>query len=530
MKKSENLPENTSTTADEKHFDDAETLKLQMELDVVKKELSWYKEQYELSKKNRFGTSSEKTQHEDQIGFFNEAEMMADSEAPEADVTEVVYKRSVKKSSLKDKLDDLPVERIEYTLSKDEQVCPVCDADLHQMSTQIRRELKVIPASVTVVEHVQSIYSCRSCEANEEHASIIKAAMPNPVLAKSMVSPTLLAHIMNNKFTLGIPPLYRQEQEFKRTLIPISRQNLANWVLHGANEHLIHLYEHLHKHLVTKDVLHADETDIQVLEEDGRTSQQKSKMWVYATSHTDVMICLYDYRTTRAGKHAVNFLKGFSGYLHTDGYTGYNQVPNTTIMACVAHVRRYFHEAMVAVKDVASPRHVKAKEGFAFCNKLFNQEKRWKELTPEDRYIKRQEEMKPVLDAYLVWLKEMKKAALPKSKLGDAVRYTLNLWPKVITILEDGRLELSNNRAERLVKPFVINRKNFLFSKTPKGAQSSAIVQSIVETSKGNNLNVFYYLTYLFEQLPNIDVDDPEQLDQLLPWSDVLPEHIKLKN
>ncbi len=529
MKKLENPSSKTLKITDKKHFVDAETLKLQMENDVLKKELSWYKEQYELSKKNRFGSSSEKMPHEDQIGFFNEAEMTADTEATETDVTEVVYNRSVKKSSMKDKLDDLPVERIEYTLSEADQACPVCDHDLHQMSTQIRRELKVVPASVTVVEHVQSIYSCRSCEVNEEHASIIKAAMPNPVLAKSMVSPTLLAHIMNNKFTLGIP-LYRQEKEFKRTMIPISRQNLANWVLHGANEHLVHLYDHLHKHLVTKDVLHADETDIQVLEEDGRTSQQKSKMWVYASSHTDEMVCLYDYRTTRAGKHAVNFLKGFSGYLHTDGYTGYNQVPNTTIMACVAHVRRYFHEAMVAVKDVESPRHVKAKEGLAFCTKLFNQEKRWKELIPEDRYIKRQDEMKPVLDAYLVWLKEMKKAALPKSKLGDAVRYTLNLWPKVITILEDGRLELSNNRAERLVKPFVINRKNFLFSKTPMGAQSSAIVQSIVETAKGNNLNVFYYLTYLLEQLPNIDVGDPEQLDQLLPWSDKLPEHLKLKN
>lgn len=529
MKKLENPSSKAPPISDKKHFSDAETLRLQMELDVVKKELDWYKEQYELSKKNRFGTSSEKTPLEDQIGFFNEAEMIADKEVPEADVTEVVFNRSVKKSSMKDKLGDIPVERIEYTLSEDEQVCPVCDHDLHQMSTQIRRELKVIPASVTVIEHIQSIYSCRSCESNEEHASIIKAAMPKPILAKSMVSPTLLAHVMNNKFTLGIP-LYRQEQEFKRTLIPISRQNMANWVLHGANEHLIHLYDHLHKRLVTKDILHADETDIQVLDEDGREAKQKSKMWVYATGHTDEMICLYDYRTTRVGKHAINFLKGFSGYLHTDGYTGYNQVPNTTIMACVAHVRRYFHEAMVAVKDVDSPRHIKAKEGFAYCSKLFNQEKRWKALTPEDRYIKRQEEMKPVLDAYLVWLKEMKNTALPKSKLGDAVRYTFNLWPKVITILEDGRLELSNNRAERLVKPFVINRKNFLFSKTPKGAQSSAIVQSIVETAKGNNLNVFYYLTYLFEQLPNIDVTDSEQLDKLLPWSDELPERLMIKD
>lgn len=530
MKKPENLSQNKPTTTDELLTEEATLLRLQMENDVLKKELNWYKEQYELSKRKQFGTSSEKTPYEDQLDFFNEAEVIANPSATEPDVIEVVYQRSVKKANRKDKLDDLPIERIEYTLTEEEQVCPVCDSHLHQMTTEIRRELKVIPAQVKVVEHVRSIYSCRMCEANEEHATIIKADMPKPVLPKSMVSPTLLAHIINNKFVLGTP-LYRQEQEFKRSMIPISRQNMANWVLYGANEHLVHLYDHLHKRLLTKDIAHADETDIQVLHEDGREAQQKSKMWVYATGHTDEMICLYDYRTTRVGKHAENFLKGFKGYLHTDGYQAYNQVPNVELVACLAHVRRKFDEAKTSIgKDKESVRYIKAKEGLDYCNKLFKLEEQWKDLSIDERFNKRQEEMKPLLDVFLTWLKEMKKAALPKSKLGEAVTYSLNLWPKVINILKDGRLELSNNRAERLVKPFVINRKNFLFCNTPKGALASAIAQSIVETAKGNNLNVFQYLTYLFERLPNIDVTKAEELDKLLPWSDELPSDLKMKN
>jgi len=530
MKTSENLSQNQPTTTDELLTEEAKLLRLQMENDVLKVELNWYKEQYELSKRKLFGTSSEKTPYEDQLNFFNEAEVTSDPSVPEPDVIDVVYNHSVQKASSKDKLKDLPVERIEYTLTEEELVCPVCDSDLHQMTTEIRRELTVIPAQVKIVEHVRSIYSCRSCEANEENATIIKADMPKSILPKSMVSPTLLAHIIHNKFVLGTP-LYRQEQEFKRNRIPISRQNMANWVIHGSNEYLVHLYDHLHKCFLKKDIAHADETDIQVLHEDGREAQQKSKMWVYATSHTDEMICLYDYRTTRAGKHAENFLKGFHGFLHTDGFSGYNQVPNVELVACLAHVRRKFDEAKTAVgKDSESVRYIKAKEGLDYCSKLFKLEEQWKDLSIEERFNKRQEEMKPLLDAFFTWLKEIKKAALPKSKLGEAVTYAINQWPKIINVLKDGRLELSNNRAERLVKPFVINRKNFLFCNTAKGARSSAIAQSIVETAKGNNLNVFQYLTFLFERLPNIDLSNEEELDKLLPWSKDLPVELRIKS
>ncbi len=506
--------------------DDSKVLELQMEVDLLQAELNWYKEQFTLHNKRQFGASSEQTPLPDQISLFNEAEVCANEKATEDDLVEVITKRSKKKGKRHEDLKELPVERIDYTLTEEEQVCPVCDADLHDMTTQIRRELTIIPATVNVTEHVQHIYTCRACEEVEEKATIVKAPMPKAVLPKSLVSPSLLAHIMHQKFCLGLP-LYRQEQEFKRQDIPINRQNMSNWVLNGSKEHLSHLYDRLHEIMVSKDIIHGDETDIQVLHEDGREATKKSKMWVYITGHTEDAICLYDYRTTRSGKHAVNFLKGFDGYLCTDGYTGYNAVPGVTIMGCVAHVRRKYNDALVAIKDKSTTSYTKAEEGLTFCNRLFKLESDWKDITPEERYNKRQEEMKPVLDAFLTWVKYMKDLSLPKSTLGQAIKYTYNLWPKIITILKDGRLELSNNRAERAVKPFVINRKNFLFCNTPRGAQSSAIVQSIVETAKINNLKPFDYLKHLLEQLPNIDTCNNEALDKLLPWSDELPQSCK---
>lgn len=504
------------------HKANREVTKLQMEIDVLKVELNWYKEQFELSKKRQFGKSSEKLPIEGQINLFNEAEICADDQVNEDEAIETIRRRTKKKGKREDDLKDFPVKRIDYTLTEKEMVCPVCDEKLHEMTTQIRRELTVIPARVEVTEHVQHIYTCRACEEVEDNATIVKAHMPNPVLGKSLASPSLVAHVMHQKFCLGLP-LYRQEQEFKRLVIPINRQNMSNWILHSSNDHLYHLYNRLHEIMVSKDIIHADETDIQVLQEDGRDATKKSKMWVYITGHTEDAICLYDYRTTRMGKHAVTFLKGFSGYLCTDGYTGYNAVPNVSIMGCVAHVRRKYSEALTAIKDKTMTSYTKAEKGLNYCNQLFKLEADWKELSPEERHNKRQEEMKPLLDVFFAWVKEMKALALPKSALGQAINYTYNLWPKVMTILQDGRLELSNNRAERAVKPFVINRKNFLFCKTPRGARASAVVGSIVETAKLNHLNPFEYLKYLLEKLPNIDTSCNEKLDELLPWSDTLP-------
>lgn len=500
------------------------------QIEELTAKLNWYEEQFRLSQQKRFGSSSEKT-NLDQLSIFNEAEKESRPEKEEPTIEEITYKRRKSKGLNKKSFEDLPVEVIEYDLGEEEKTCPECGSPLHKMSKEVRRELKVIPAEVKIVEHVCYVYACRQCEKNNTFTPIVQAKMPNPVLKGSFVSPSLLAYVMDRKYSEAVP-LYRQEQQFKKFGIDLSRQNLANWIIHGANNWLKFIYDRMHTYLLNEPIIHADETVMQVLDEEGKKPTSKSYMWLYATGVYSPPIFLYEYQPSRAKKHPKEFLKGFNGFLQTDGYPGYNSVENVTLVGCFAHARRGFADALKALPDDSTLARTNAEEGIEFCNKLFKLEKEFKKenLSPEERYKQRLEKSRPVLKDFLSWLKEKEKQTLPKSSLGKAISYCLNQWDKLEAFMLDGRCEISNNRAERAIKPFVIGRKNFLFSKSPKGAQASAVVYSIIETAKANNLNPFYYLTYLFEKLPNIDLDNLEELDNLLPWSDSIPQECKVPN
>lgn len=500
------------------------------QIEELTAKLNWYEEQFRLNQQKRFGSSSEKT-NPDQLSFFNEAEKESRPEKEEPTIEEITYKRRKKKGLNKKSFEDLPVERIEYTLTEEERICPICNNHLHQMSKEIRKELKVIPAQVVVVEHVRNIYACRNCEKENITTPIIAAKMPNPVLPGSFVSPSLMAYTMHRKYSEAVP-LYRQEKGYQNFGINLSRQNLANWVIHGANTWLKHLYDRMHDYLLKEPILHADETTMQVLNEEGKKPTSKSYMWLYATGMYSNPIFLYEYQPSRAKKYPKEFLKGFNGFLQTDGYPGYNAVENITLVGCFAHARRGFTDTLKALPKDATTSKTNAEEGLEFCDKLFKLEREYRKekLTPEEIYKKRLEKTKPVLQGFLSWLKTKEKQVLPKSSFGKAINYCLNQWDKLIAFMLDGRCEISNNRAERAIKPFVIGRKNFLFSKSPRGAQASAITYSIIETAKANNLNPFYYLTYLFEKLPNIDLENIEELDQLLPWSNSIPVNCKIPN
>lgn len=223
------------------------------------------------------------------------------------------------------------------------------------------------------------------------------------------------------------------------------------------------------------------------------------------------------------------FLTGYKGHLHFDGYAGYNGIPGVTLVGCWAHARRKFDEAIKALPKEQCNAPVVAKEGLDFCNQLFAIERNLHDASSEERYKKRLEISLPVMEAFLAWLKYQGPRTLPKSVLGQAITYCRNQRDKLQEVLKDGRLELDNNSSERSIKPFVIGRKNWLFSNTPKGAKASATIYSIIESAKENGLNPFKYLRYLFEELPNMDVDDKACLDELLPWSDTLPETCKNK-
>ena len=281
----------------------------------------YYEERDRLAKHRQFGASSEKSQI-DQLQFpiFNEAEATANPSISEPKLIEVEkHYRNAKRASSDRLPEDLPIEVVEHELPAEEQICPKCGEPLHTMGRETRREMKIIPAQVIIVEHVRHVYSCRNCESNDIDVPILKASMPEPVIKGSFASPEAVAHIMTQKFVMSLP-LYRLEQEFKSNGIMLSRQTMANWLIRCVADWLIHIYEWLKALLLTHEVLFADETTLQVLREPGKTAQSKSYMWLYRTGgDAEHPIVLYEYQPDRRSIHPMNFLRGFSGYLHTDG-------------------------------------------------------------------------------------------------------------------------------------------------------------------------------------------------------------------
>ena len=501
----------------------AQLAKLEQQNAELSAKLKWYEEQFRLAQHKRFGASSEKT-HPDQIelNLFNEAEVLAPAASEEPSMETVTYSRK-KPGSREAKLDKFPLETICYELPEAEQICACCSGALHEMSTETRNEITVIPAEVKVTRHVRQVYACRRCEREEIRTPIVTAPMPKPVYPGSLASPSIMAYVMSQKY-VDSQPLYRQEQQFARLGLTLSRQTLAGWMLYGADQWLSTLTNRMHEYLLKQDILHADETTLQVLREPGKSAQSESYLWLYRTGRIGPPIVLYDYRPTRGGENPRNFLEGFSGYLHVDGYAGYHKVKGVTLVGCWAHARRKFDEALKALPATQNQTETAAHQGLAYCNQLFTIERELKESSPEVRHTRRQEQSRPVLEAFSAWLRQQRGRTLPKSKLGEAITYCLNQWDKLTGFLTDGRLEIDNNRSERSIKPFVIGRKNWLFANTPRGAKASAIIYSVIETAKENGLNPFQYLKYLFEQLPQLDdPKDPQAMDDFLPWSPKLP-------
>ena len=503
---------------------------LETKLAATEAELHWFKEQYRLAAARRYGASSEKRPHPEQINLFDEVEREAEALAPEPTLEETVVRRKGKRrGKRKEDLSQLPVETIEYRLDLDDQVCSCCGGQLHTMSQQVRRELHVEPARAKVVEHVQMVYSCRSCEKTSDGTeSFVKTApRPKPVIPNSIASPSAVAYIIDQKYNMSVP-LNRQEQHWKSLGINIPRKNMANWVIYAADRWLAPFYQELKKELLQRDIIQADETTVRVLREPERKPGAKSYMWLYRSGRDGPPIVLFEYQPSRASHHPKAFLHGFSGFLQTDGYAVYNKVENVEHIGCLAHARRYFDESIKALDSAESRLKSMSQKGLDFCSQIFHLESKWSALTPEDRHKQRQEHSKPVLEAFLAWLQTMHDSALPKSKFGKAVNYCLNQWDSLCNFLLDGRLEVHNNRSEQSIKAFVVGRKNWMFATSSAGARASALVYSVVQTAKENDLNVRSYISYLLEKLPNIDLQDSEAFQHLLPWSDTLPAHVRL--
>jgi transposase len=381
------------------------------------------------------------------------------------------------------------------------------------MSTEERCEVEIIPAIFVGKRHVQTVYSCRNCEKNNDHTPILMAKAPEPVIKNSLASPSAVAHIMVEKYVKAVP-LYRQEQSFLRDGISISRQTMANWLIKCSKDWLEPIYDKMKEHLLAEEVLHADETVVQVLQEPGKKANTNSYEWLYRTSGcAKHPIALYEYQPTRSSSHPKRFLNGWKGFLHTDGYSGYHSLPDVTIIGCLAHVRRKFDEAL---KSIPADQRMgtDAAKGLDYCNRLFELERQFDGLPPDEKHKKRLELSLPIAKEFLAWAKAFSDSA--KSATKSAADYYVGQWPYLKNFFLDGRLELSNNRAERSIKPFVIGRKNWLFSNSQKGAKASSVIYSVIETAKENNLRPFEYLKFLFETMPNTTTG---AIQSLLPWS-----------
>ena len=497
-------------------------------LETMQLRINQLMEQLAKAQRSLYGQSSEKSKYVLNDSYmdnlFNEAEFEAQSHAPEPRPTTVTSHTRKPKRTKEELAAQLPVTEVICELAQEDQVCDECNSNMRALGREtVREEIEFIPAQVRLLRYIRLNFVCENCEKETGEATIKKALVPAPVIKKSMASPSAVAHVLYQKYVNAMP-LYRQEKDWANQGVDISRATLANWIIAVAFTWLILLWDEMKSCLLTQEIILADETVVQVLKEEGRKPTTDSRMWVYCSGVASITpIVLYEYQTTRSGDHARRFLEGFSGYLHTDGYAGYDRVPGVTRCGCWNHLRSKYRDCIPKTKNEALNKDSPAYIGFDFCNQLFDLEREFKEMTADERLKERQIRSKKVLDDYLAWLDTTN--PLQGAKLGEAITYSRNQQIPLSRFLEDGCIELSTNRVENHIRPFVIGRKNWLFADTSKGAKASAIAYSIVETAKANNLNVYQYLVYIFSTMPSLDLKrDPSLIENLLPWSPNLPD------
>ena len=506
---------------------------LTKELHTSNEKMQLLMEQVILGKQNRFVRSSEKMEDTSQICFcevdgtivfFNEAEAVCDLNAAEPDDLELKSPKQPKRKGKKEAdLSGLPVRRIDHYLSEEELEAEFGVRGWKQLPDAISRKYHFVPAKVEVEEHHIGVYASKT----DEH--MVKADHPKALLHGSLVSPSLGAAIINGKYVNAVP-LYRLEQEFQRYGLQITRQNMANWCIRLAEEYLSVLYDHLHKVLYSYHVIQADETPV-LVNHDGRKAGSKSWMWVYRSGHLyqDRQIVLYEYQQTRNASHPREFLKGYDGICVTDGYQVYHtlekELEELTIAGCWVHCRRRFDEALKLV-----PKSYQ-KESNAFLlmkqiQAIYREEGKLNDLSSDERLKQRQVVIKPLVDAFFTYLKTINVSK--KDKFGDAIGYALNQEKYLRVFLTDGDVPIDNNASERAIRGFCIGKKNWQMIDTINGAKSSAIIYSIVETAKANNLKPFDYVQHLLEEIPkHMNDKDCSFLEDLLPWAEKLPAGIR---
>lgn len=485
-------------------------------------------------KRHRFGRSTEKHEMDEQISFmevdgkivfFNEAEAVAGEGSADGTEAAMHKKPQKKKGKREEELEGLPVVVIEHSMSEDELKDRFGKDGWKQLPDEVYRRYSFTPAKVEVEEHHVKVYAGKKTD------EVMKAPHPKCLLKGSLVSPSLEAAVMNAKYVNAVP-LYRQEQEFERYGLHISRQNMANWTIQCADRYLAVLYDYLREKLYGYHVLQADETPV-LVNKDGRPAGSKSYMWVYRTGrmYADRQIVLYEYQKTRNASHPREFLKDFKGICVTDGYQVYHAIENERedlkVAGCWSHARRRFDEAVKALPK-AKQKDSRAYLALTMVQAIYREEKQLKELSARERQNRRQLSVRPLVEAYFTWVRENLPKVPQKSKTWEGFNYSLNQENYLKVFLEDGEVPMDNNAAEQSIRGFCIGKKNWVMIDTVAGAKSSAIVYSIAETAKANHLKPYDYFEYLLTEIPkHLDDTDRSFLDDLLPWSPNLPANCR---
>ena len=510
-------------------------LSQQEQLENIDHNLQLVLEQMADLKRHRFGRSSERHETGEQISFmqvdgkivfFNESEAVAAEDEVGGD-SEAVPRRKPKRKQGKreEDLDGLPVVVVEHSMTGEDPPALFGEEGFKQLPDEVYRRYAFTPAKIEVEEHHVKVYAGKKTD------EIVRAPHPKSLLRGSLVSPSLETAVMNAKYVNAVP-LYRQEQEFLRYGLHISRQNMANWTVQCADRYLAVLYDYLHEKMYGYHVLQADETPV-LVNKDGRPAGSKSYMWVYRTGrmYTDRQIVLYEYQRTRNASHPREFLKNFSGICVTDGYQVYHTVENERedlkIAGCWSHARRRFDEAVKALPK-SKQKDSRAYLALTMIQAIYREEKQLKELPAQERRNRRQLSVKPLVEAYFAWVRENLPKVPQKSKTWEGFNYSLNQEKYLKVFLEDGEVPMDNNAAEQSIRGFCIGKKNWVMIDTVAGAKSSAIVYSIAETAKANSLKPYDYFEYLLTEIPkHLDDTDRSFLDDLLPWSPNLPANCR---
>jgi len=513
-------------------------LSMQDQLSQLNADMERLIEQIADANNKRYGRSSEKLdviagQLELEL-IFNEAEALTETlyvvEPAEEDVIQV--RRRKRKGKREEDLKDLPVEVVPHTLSEEKLRELFGDNGWKQLPDEVYKRVRVQPAVYTVEEHHVAVYAGR------DNQTIVKADRPKDLLRNSILTPTLAASIMNAKYVNGLP-LYRISQEFLRNDIHISKQVMANWMIQCADRYLGILYDYLHKELYCFHVLQADGTPVMV-SKDGRPANSKSYMWIYRTGkvYQDTPIILYEYQRTRKADHPREFLKDFAGVVVCDGYCAYRKLdrenPDIIFAGCWTHARRYFSDALKALPKAAqkAANDTVAYEALKRIGAIYHLDNQLSDLKPDERKKQRQMTVKPLTEAFFAWAKEIQSSGhLSKGKTQEGINYCINQEEVLNVFLNDGEVPLDNNVTEGALRSFCLHKHAWKLIDSIDGAKSSAIIYSITETAKENNLNPFRFLTHILTILKDHQDDtDYSFIEELLPWSNQLPEICRSKS